>query len=351
MAGRSDPPGGPSGDVPGSGDEEFRSTVFDESFVRSAQLEEYSARQRLEDHTSPVRSRVGQAAALGGGNLSKNGLAIAAVLLTAVLIALFLGNRGPYRAETPAALEPPPVGSLLPLAPAGEVPGGEPSELYADSAAAEFGIGSYGIPTPEPRRTAMFDRDQVAGALELAQRYVVASTLTPEVLAGTTAVPVRVLLRPEQQRQLDRSLTGRTGESAMTTWLVRFDSDEVRLTDEQVRMDGTFTVAEAGSRLEVTASHRVVYALRPAGDAQAPASLFIVHREVLLAFSEEDLRDSRAVLVNVETVAGPADCAVGQQHELRPLLAGESPARHGTDVDPYTLGEESVRPCAALMGS
>lgn len=350
MAGRSDPPGGPPGDVPGNGDEEFRSTVFDESFVRSAALEEFSAQQRLEDHTSPVRRRVAEAAALGNRGLPRSGLAMVAVLLTAVLLALFLGNRNPY-AEAPPQLEPPPVGSLLPLTPVGAVPGGSPAELYAASPAAEFAAGPAGLPTPTARRTDLFSRDQVAEALVLAQRYVTASALTAEVLTGGTALPVRMLLRPEQQRQLDRSLAGRQGEPPVTTWLVRFDPGEVRLTDEPARVEGTFTVVENAGRLEITARHLTVYALRPAEAPHGPASLLLVRREVLLAFSEEDLREGRTVLVSARTVTGPADCAADHGRELRPLLAGAAPEQDGTEVDPFALTDEDVRPCGSLKGS
>lgn len=350
MAGRSGPPGGPFGDLPGSGDEEFRSTVFDESFVRSAALEEYSAQQRLEDQTSPVRSRVAEEPARGRRTLPKNALVLAAIMVIAVLVALLLGTGGPYGNRAPRP-EPQPAANLLPLAPAEAVPGGEPSELYEGSPAADFGVGGEGAPTPEPVATEDFTRDQVAEALALAQRYVVASALTPEVLGGGTALPVRVLLHPEQQRQLDRSLTGRAGESPATAWLVRFDPAETELADRQVRARGSFTASQNGSRLEVTARHLAVYALRPAGDEQAPASLFMVHRTVVLAFTEQDLAESRAVLLGVSTVPGPVDCAVDQDRELHPLLAGQEATLKGpVGMDPFALADEGNRPCGALAG-
>ncbi|MDR3036349.1 MAG: hypothetical protein LBV78_25185, partial [Kitasatospora sp.] len=50
-----EPPGGtPEG---GSNDDEFRSVVFDESFVKAARIQEYSARERQDDATRPVRIR------------------------------------------------------------------------------------------------------------------------------------------------------------------------------------------------------------------------------------------------------------------------------------------------------
>lgn len=347
MAGRSDPPGGP-GEVPGGGDEEFRSTVFDESFVRSASLEEFSAQQRLEDHTSPVRPRAVEDDEPGERRRSsRSGLALGAVLLTAILLALFLGNRGPY-GQAPPALQPAPVGTLLPMAPTGPVPGGEPTELFSASPAAEFTAGPAGLATPAPRRTDMFSRDQVADALLLAQRYVAASTLTSEVLTGSTALPVRMLLRPEQQQQLDRSLAGRRGETPVTTWLVRFDPSEVRMAEEPVRVDGTFSVAETGGRLEVTAAHLAVYALRPADDPEGAASLFLVHREAVLAFTEQDLRDGRTVLVSTRSTVGPADCTASHDRELHPLLAGTESDHDTAETDLFELSDDAARPCGAL---
>ena len=50
MGGPGEPPEGtPEG--PSGAEDEYRSIVFDESFVRAAPLQEYSARERITDHT------------------------------------------------------------------------------------------------------------------------------------------------------------------------------------------------------------------------------------------------------------------------------------------------------------
>ncbi|WP_165986802.1 hypothetical protein [Streptomyces sp. YIM 98790] len=349
MAGRAEPPEGFPGDLSG-GEEEFRSTVFDESFVKAAQLEEYSAQQRIEDHTSPVRRRDPGPVGSLFASLPKQGLALAVIILVALATAVYLGNSMPYSGR-PAGSAPPAQISVVPLAPDGSVPGGEPDELYSGSAAADFGSGAAGLDLPEARATENYSQGQVADALALAKEYVVASGITPEVLTGATALPVRALLRPEQQRRLDRSLAGGTGEAPATGWLVRFDTSEAEPADAPVRVDGVFSVTEADGALEVSTTHVLVYALRPAADPQAPASLFFVRRELRMSFTDEDLRGRTTVLLGSRVLAGPADCTGSSARSLRPLLAGESgpgPGERHTDLFDLT-GE--ARLCGGTLGT
>ncbi len=46
MTGRSEPPDGPPENSAG-GEDEYRSLVFDESFVRAARMQEFSAEERM----------------------------------------------------------------------------------------------------------------------------------------------------------------------------------------------------------------------------------------------------------------------------------------------------------------
>ncbi|WP_146057059.1 hypothetical protein [Streptomyces sp. SM14] len=354
-AGRSDPPGGPAGD-PGNGDEEFRATVFDESFVRAAALQEYSAVQRLEQQTSPVRRRTIEEPppAPRSRMLPRNGLAVAAVMLAAILIAVFLSNGGTQRVAN-AAREPVPAATLLPLAPRGPVPGAEAADLYAASPAAGLGTD---LVVPDGGETDGYSHDQVADALLLARRYVAAGTLTPDVLTGDAVAPVRSLLVPSQQRQFDRATRPGADATAATTFLIRFDSGAVRLADEEPRLEGDFEVSEESGRLWVTARHLVAYALAPADDSDAPASLFLVRRVVALSFGTEELTAGQVVLERAETVAGPLDCA-GPDTEappgLLPLLAGEeareAPADVDAGIDLFRLSDEGVRPCGVFAAS
>lgn len=102
MADRGEPPEGPPGSPTGGSEDEYRSLVFDESFVRAARLQEFSAQERMEDHAPAVRSlpprhwRTGSRAA------------IALILLIALAFgtAVFMGLRHPYQAPVGRRAEP-----------------------------------------------------------------------------------------------------------------------------------------------------------------------------------------------------------------------------------------------------
>ncbi|MER6910904.1 hypothetical protein ABT354_04405 [Streptomyces sp. NPDC000594] len=405
MAGRRGPPDGTPEGLPDGGEDEYRSVVFDESFVQAARLQEYSARERLDGHTRAVRSLPAHRPPAGSlptffiiGLLS---LLIALVFGTAI----YLGIRPSFQDRSTGRPAPLRI-TVIPLAPQGPVPGGTPADLYTRSPAAHFRAGAAGVALPAVRRTEHFSTGQVLAALTLAKDFLVASSLDPKVLTGGAVRPVRLLLDPAQHRQFDRSMTdpASDGRHAATGWLVRFDPARVALADSAVRVRGTLTVAEAGSRaLEVTADHTFVYALRPAprpgagpaergtrdpatatgpgtvtrpgagtgpgigsgpgvgtgppgavsgasGAGGAPgASLFTVRRELHFRFDREDLERRRAELVAARVQAGPHSCAEDVSGALRPLLAGERPATGFPAVtDPYAPDGLPAALCGAL---
>ncbi|GAA1925507.1 hypothetical protein GCM10009716_37210 [Streptomyces sodiiphilus] len=352
MAGHTDPPDGtPPGGVPGGGDEEYRSTVFDESFIRAARLEEFSAEERLTDRTSPVRSRpeVSVADPRLAKGLSRQGLALALVVLLAFAAAIYLGSNATYGGNATAAAEPPHT-RVVPLAPAGDVPGGDPAQLYADSPAAEYGIGAAGLRLPSPHSTENFTREQVLTALTVAKDYVVASALTPEVVSGATVHQVRDLLAFGQQQHFEDTLTAPEAERPVTGWFLRFDPSRVVLADPQIRADGGFTFEESTPAvLAVTAEHVVAYTVRPPGPADGPAALFTVRRQLRMNFSEEDLRDRRVTLRDTDVLAGPMSCDADPAHSLDPLLAGESASRSGPgETDLFDPEPGGVPLCGSL---
>jgi hypothetical protein len=362
VAGRTDPPEGTPGGAPGAGDEEYPSTVFDESFVKAARLQELSAQERLEDHTEAVRSRPPESGGPGGPGgqaartVPKQGIALALIILLAFAAAIFLGSNNPYGSGDTTAVEPP-AGTVIPLAPEDEVPGSSDAEaLYAGSPADEFGMGAGGVALPDPRATAHFTSEQVLTALTVAKEYVLASSLTPEVLAGNTSLPVRELLSPEQQEQFDRAMAGHDPHSTPTDWLLRFDADpagqHVVLADPLPRVDGEFTFAEIdGDVLQVSGHHVFVYAVRPAGDPQASAALFVVEREIRLHFGDDELRDRQVVVRQANVLAGPMDCEAETDAALVPLLAGERathpPAERVTD--PFTTDTSGGAPVCGTL--
>ncbi|WP_409472158.1 hypothetical protein [Streptomyces sp. HC307] len=336
MGGPGEPPEGTPDGASNGAEDEYRSVVFDESFVRAARLQEFSAQERLTDHAPAVRRRP----PLRRG-LSRQALVLVVLIALAFGTAIYMGVRHPY--QTPQARQPvePLRMTVIPLAPQGSVPGAtDPEQLYVNSPAAQFRTGAEGIPLPAARRTANFSDGQVVTALTTAKDYIVRSSLYPEVLTGEQVRPVRVLLDPGQLDQFDRSfeVPSADGRHAPTGWLVRFDPAHAELTDREIRVQGTLQVTEADSAsLEVTADHTFVYALRPAdAGAKAEASLFTVRRELHFRFDRDDLRLHQAQLVGSHVQAGPLSCAEDAAGRLRPLLAGQTPKAGGpAGTDPY----------------
>ncbi|MEU2154286.1 hypothetical protein ABZ532_04550 [Streptomyces sp. NPDC019396] len=349
MAGRGDPPEGTPEGLPGGGEDEYGSVVFDESFVRAARLQEFSARERMGDHARAVRSRPGWRVWTGAKQ------AVLLVLLIAVAFgtAIYMGVRHPYQ---PAPAQPAEAlrSMVIPLAPQGPVPGGDPARLYARSPAAEYRSGGAGITLPAARPTRNFSESQVMTALTIAKDYLVDSSLDPAVLNGTSTRPVRALLDPDQIEQFDRSVDAPTndGRHAATGWLVRFDPAKTKLADPEIRVHGTLRVTDAGpNTLEVASDHTFTYALQPADTAPRvnDASLFTVRRELHFRFDRDDLRTHRAELLSSYTQAGPMACAADPSGALEPLLAGQRATGTGpAGTDPYQTGRTAAAFCGSL---
>ena len=200
MSGRVEPPDGTPEGAPGGGDDEYRSLVFDESFIKAARLQEFSAQERLEDEEhAAVRSR--PVPALGsrtGLGFSRQGLVLVLLIVLAFGTAIYMGIRNPY--QTPPKLGSEPMRSeILPLAPRGKVPGAAPADLFEHSPAAQFRAGADGVALPPVRRSEHFSESQVLAALTTAKDYVVESSLDPNVLTGEGVRRVRLLLNTRQQ--------------------------------------------------------------------------------------------------------------------------------------------------------
>jgi hypothetical protein len=350
MAGRRDPPEGTPEGLPGGGEDEYRSVVFDESFVRAARLQEFSAMERMGEHARAVRSLP----AWSGRKASKQILLLVLLIAIAFGGAIYLGIRNPYQPLLPKRAEPLHI-TMIPLAPQAPVRGGTPAELYAHSPAAQFRTGASGITLPAARSTRHFTEGQVMTALTTAKDYLVQSSLDPDVLTGGAVRPVRILLDPDQLEQFDRSMASPAGDGrhAATGWLVRYDPAKVALADPEVRVQGTLRVAEAGpDALEVTSDHTFAYALRPSaasGPQAGEASLFTVRRELHFRFDRDDLHHHRAELLFSYVQAGPQACSADTSSTLRPLLAGQRASAEGpAGTDPYAKGPAAT---AALCGS
>ncbi|MFF7436876.1 hypothetical protein [Streptomyces sp. NPDC008122] len=356
MAGRGDPPEGTPEGFPGGGEDEYRSVVFDEAFIRAAHLQEFSARERMGEHAQAVRSRSSWETRSG----SRQAVLLVLLILLAFGTAIYLGVRNPYQPPVDQRAEPLRT-TVVPLAPQGAVPGGTPDRLFAHSPAAEFRTGAAGINLPVAGRTSHFAESQVVTGLSIAKEYLVASGLEPDVLSGATVRPARLLLDPDQLEQFDRSVESPAddGRHALAAWLIRFDPHQVALAEPAARVQGTLRFEETGpDTLDVTADHTYTYALRPVAKGAGPvaaASLFTVHRVVHFRFDREDLRMHRAELLTSTVEAGPQACGADTTGSLKPLLAGAraSAVSDGPAVtDPYATARPAAPGlCGALAPS
>ncbi|MEU1408458.1 hypothetical protein ABZ471_40235 [Streptomyces sp. NPDC005728] len=348
MGGPGDPPEGTPEGGPTGGEDEYRSVVFDESFVRAARLQEYSAQERMADHAPAVRRRP----PLRRG-LTRQVLILAVLIAVAFGTAIYMGVRHPY--DAPQARRPAEAlrMTVIPLAPQGKVPGAADAEaLYRHSHAAEFEAGAAGIPLPASHSTAHFSDSQVTAALSIARNYLVRSSLDPDVLTGRQVRPARALLGSDQLDQFDQSFDhpAADGRHAPTGWLVRLDPSRAQLADDRIRVRGTLLVGEADSAtLEVSSDTIFVYALRPTGAAaDAPVSLFTVRREITFRFDRDDLRVGQTQLATSYAQAGPMSCAEDFASYLHPLLAGQTAGTGGpAGTDPYAT-DSATALCGTL---
>ncbi|MEV5378653.1 hypothetical protein AB0L26_22175 [Streptomyces nondiastaticus] len=345
MDGPGDPPEGTPEGVPAGGDDEYRSVVFDESFVRAARLQELSASERMGDHALAVRNRH----VWSRVSTSRQVLVLVILIALAFGTAVYMGLRHPYKDPVVPAAEPMRA-MLVPLAPKDPVPGGSAQELFDRSPAAQFRLGTEGVNLPPARSTQHFSESQVMAALAAAKEYTVKSALDPAVLTGGSQRTVRLLLDPAQLDQFDRSFDrpANDGRHAATAWLVRFDPARVALVDTPVRTRGAFHVSETGpATLEVSADHTFVYAVRPATGPQ-DASLFTVRREMRFRFDRDGLQEHHLIVVQSYLQAGPQSCSADDEAYLRPLLAGQKPDGSVPDTDPYRTDPPAGAVCGAL---
>ncbi|GAB2627302.1 hypothetical protein GCM10027168_68780 [Streptomyces capparidis] len=335
--------------IPG-GDDEYGSIVFDESFVRAARIQEYSATERMRSDARAVRTRRVAVAA----PVSRQAMALVLLIVIAFGTAIYMGVRHPYKEPTQPTRTPLAV-TLVPLAPAtaGRPAAATVEQLLRRSPAAGYPVGAQGVVLPPAKRTEHFTLSQVLQATATAKDYVVASSLDPDVLTRGRTGTVRRLLDPGQRAQFDRGLArpADDGRHAATGWMVRFDPAEVALADPHVRVRGTIEVNETGANaLEVVADHTFVYAVRERGGAaEAGPMLFTVRRELHMRFDREDLRESRITLVESAAEAGPQACTADSAAFFRPLFGGG-----GGGADPRESGgtnpHDHRRPVAAACG-
>ncbi|MEY9944580.1 hypothetical protein [Kitasatospora sp. GAS1066B] len=349
-------PGEPPEGVPegGSGSEdEYRSVVFDESFVRAARITELSAEERLGGAPQAVRHK------LGGrmfGTLPRQALTLLLLIVLAFGAAVYFGVTAPQR-DAGGAGGAQLTAELTVLTPAsGGVPAADPSSPFASLAAATgFADGSAGLGLPAARTaTAHFSQAQVSAAVDTVSRYLTASELAPAVLVQGQTAAVRALLAPDEQGQFDQSLTAPVDDQhhSATGWMVRFDPMKIGLATDTVKVAGSVKVAELDpGTLEVTTDHTLVYALRPAGAAtNGPVSLYTVRRELRFDLGITDIANGQVHVVDSAQQAGPSACGAAQAEYLQPLPVGPVGPAVGPPpaVNPADHAQPAWQSCAVM---
>jgi hypothetical protein len=340
MSGPADPPEGTSG----GGEEEYRSVVFDESFVRAARIQEFSAQERLDGAARAVRVRHGMPR-----GLARQAVALILLIMLAFGFAVYMGVRHPYQVVAPAAGEQLRV-TLIPLVPAGSVLAVPTAAPFAGGAAARYEVGVRGLGLPPAHRVGGFAESEVQQAYAIAQEYLTDSGLDRQTVTGGDVSKVRDLLDPRQLDQFDSSLTSPSadGRHEATGWLVRFDPAARVTLVGGIRVRGTLDASQtADNLLEVSADHTFVYALRGPGSVRGAVSLFTVRRQLRFHFDHLALQQHHIELVQADVTAGPLPCTTPVEG-FRPILAGNAAPGPVAVVNPYDHNRPVGAVCAPL---
>ncbi|MFC8717010.1 hypothetical protein [Kitasatospora sp. NPDC057198] len=334
-----EPPGGtPEG---GSNDDEFRSVVFDESFVRAARIQELSAQERLEG----ALGRATRPRGWGWLSVPRQAVVLMLVVAMAFAAAVYFGISSPRGHTVPPSGTQLTV-SLTPLAPSGTVTAvADPANPFAGLPAG-YADGPAGFGLPTATATAHFTGSQVQRALDFVQQYLVASELTPATLTANQTAQVRALITAGELAQYDESTNSPRDDQhhAATGWMVRFDPGQIALATDTVKATGSVHVGELNAdTLEITTDHTLVYALRPAGTTSDPSvTLYAVRRAVRVDVDRTDLDTGRLRVVDAAVQAGPSSCSAGQSDYLQPVLATTAGVR--PSVPPAVAPNDHGRP-------
>jgi hypothetical protein len=199
-----------------------------------------------------------------------------------------------------------------------------------------------------------YSEDDVKQGYDTVRRFLQASALDPATVTGGEVRLVQELLDPAQVELYRRSLSSPApdGVHEVTGWLVRFDPNRgvrVKLATDDIKVQGSFDAAVTpDGRLEITADHTYVYAIRSAADAQGPVSLFTVRRRLVFHFDHDQLQQRLVEVVQADVSAGPLACAAQVQSYFEPILAGQSAPGAVAPANPLDRDRPPAAVCAPL---
>lgn len=294
--------------------------------------------------TGPERRRMQH------GGRSWRWVGVVAALAALVGAVTWVDHEGWLRADPAGA--PAAQGSPLPAetvtpsgAPATQVFPDQPTreDPWAGSPARRWAEGADAIELPEAVRTGQVPAARVAQTLELTKRFLVASNLDRDVLAGGRPDEALALLDPlgrERLSAVKESLAHPTEENDPSFTFTRFDPEVAQVLDIPVKVRGRMTVeADKRGTALIHADYTFVYVLaRPGGGDELTRT--VVRRE-LTAEAVPDARwevtDGKLWLSDHLVDIANDDCAPGRF--LRPQFPserfGSGTTPSGPEQDPY----------------
>jgi hypothetical protein len=298
--------GGQSGDesrdtVDGGGAADpFAGYVFDEDFVRGATTSEGSARARmLAQRWRETPPEPAQPWRAGPAPRPRRGSRVTLLLVVAVVIVLavvasdlgrarhWLGGGSSTSAADDPLIQPQVTGSATSVPSVAGKQAVDPDEPtranpFAGSPALNYADNEAGLTLPEAKAVPGYTAREVADALTLAHRLLIAGNLDRSALTGGEPTAYLELLDPENEtlRELRSALKTNAGDVAATDWVTRFDAAEIELVGAVVKVNGVTSYAtDVDGMLTVHADYSFVYPVaRPHSGPTATVTRSVVRR-------------------------------------------------------------------------
>jgi hypothetical protein len=221
---------------------------------------------------------------------------------------------------------------------------------WAGSPARRWQEGAAAIELPEAERTGEVSAATLAEGLENVKEFLVASQLDRKTLNGARPDRALELLDPKNTvllRSVREALADPAEENDGSALFTRFDTDEVRLVGDAVKVRGRITVEEGDrGQAVVRTDHSFVYALRRADGGGDEVARVLVRR----AFAFDVLPAGRGTgtpgtvwLWETKGEWAGIRCDADWDGMLHPSFPFDRPSgeRDGPTFDPYDRSREA----------
>ncbi len=232
--------------------------------------------------------------------------------------------------DTSAAAQPPVPGTFAhPFA-------GSPSRTWAN--------GAHGITLSGAKPVGGVSKAAVTRAMHLTKKFLIAANLDRDVLNGGRPAKALALIDPLEKDylvDLRNGLAHPSSDDAPTDVFTRFDTDEVRLVGDVVKVRGRMTVepGKRPERAEIHADYTFVYPVSRVGDP-AEVTRAVMRRVVdaeVTAVQGARVTPGKLWVVGSDAGFGNSGCVSpdGLLHPSFPSDRIGSPAPTGPTMDPY----------------